>query len=199
MSHWSTQSSSYDTQISEHAIETGKEPGECLFSTHSTVLGSSTTPQGRTLARPSCSVLLPVNHQALARSILLARVSTPCTCHGGIRIRLRAEPDTARQRVMTLRGGGRCQLRGPGTQSTKRSSRPCQKNLHTPPPSPVFCWLPTRPPPRIGCCLRAASRPSQSSAGPHYASPSYRTLSLCSKPSQPVFCPLSKAPRPNSH
>jgi hypothetical protein len=75
------------------------------------------------------------------------------------------------------------------------ASRPSQSSAHSPKrPGQT----PTRPPPRIGCCPRAASRPSQSSAGPHYASPSYRTLSLCSKPSQPVFCPLSKAPRPNS-
>ena len=115
-------------------LKQARSPVSACFRRTQQSLAARPPHKGRTLARPSYSVLLPVNHQVLARSILLARVSTPRTCHGGIRIRLRAEPDTARQRVMTLRGGGRCQLRGPGTQSTKRSSRPCQKNLHTPPP-----------------------------------------------------------------
>jgi hypothetical protein len=86
-------------------LKQARSPVSACFRRTQQSLAARPPHKGRTLARPSYSVLLPVNHQVLARSILLARVSTPRTCHGGKRIRLRAEPDTARQRVMTLRGG----------------------------------------------------------------------------------------------
>ena len=134
MSHWSTQSSSYDTQISEHAIETGKEPGECLFSTHSTVLGSSTTPQRKNTCPP---LILGI---VACESSSTCPIDITCACKHSPHLpwwKTYPPPSRTRHRPTTRHDparGGRCQLRGPGTQSTKRSSRPCQKILHTPPP-----------------------------------------------------------------
>ena len=58
-------------------LETGKEPGERLFATHSTVFGSSTTPQRKNTCPPLLLGIVAREPQALARLILFAREVFP--------------------------------------------------------------------------------------------------------------------------